>query len=88
MKHSKKKKTLLGIAPSLAATGITLMVRGNTIEGAVLIGMSSLMLIIYDALNDRGYEIPEIPEGVDEKTFEEISEIVADRAKDYRDSQQ
>jgi len=86
MKHSKKKKTLLAVAPSLAATGITLVVRGQHYQGAALLVMSSAMFVIYDYLNDKGQPVPEIPAGIDEETFVEVAEVVGDRAEDYHDS--
>jgi len=82
MKNSKKKKTILGIAPSVAATGITLLVRGQTGPGVALIGISSVLFVLYDYLDDQAKGNPTLPVGVDEELLTRVGTEVGQEAEE------
>ncbi|UBF23184.1 hypothetical protein M1M34_gp033 [Haloarcula tailed virus 2] len=83
MKHSKTKKTLLGVGTALMAPAITMLVRGQTLEGGILLAMSVGMVVLYDQLDDKAKA--EMPSGVDEQTMKEIAELGAEGAEAVHD---
>jgi len=91
MKHSKSKKTLLGLATTLLPTATTMLVSGKHIEGGILAALAAGLFIAYDVLDDRAKGQPSVPEGIDEKTFEELAKVGAEAAEKavdaYEDSQ-
>jgi len=82
MKHKKKKKTMLGIATSLAPTATVFLVRGQYIEGAILLAMSVGLFLAYDYYDDKAKEQPRLPEGIDAKLFEEGADVAAEAVQD------
>lgn len=83
MKHSQKKKSLLALALSLAPTATTLLVKGQTIEGGILLGMSVVMVIAYDHYDDKAKQ-PSLPSGIDAETFEELASLGAEGINQFR----
>lgn len=82
--NKSKKKSLLALGTALMPTGITMLVKGNTIEGTILCAMALGAIMLYDQYDDR----LKVPDGVDEETFKELASLGADGIKSLKDQYQ
>lgn len=82
-RNSATKKSLLAVGTSVTASGMSIMVNGRHIEGAILILAGIGMVLAYDHLDDKAKGRPTLPEGIDEETVKSIAAALGDAADEH-----
>jgi len=90
MVTSSTKGGLLATGTALTASGITMLIEGTAIEGALLAVIGVGLLTAYEYFDNRMKGVPSLPDGVDEQFFhtvaEETARAINQRTSDESDS--
>lgn len=87
MKTTTKKKGLLATGLAVLSTGITLLVNGRTVEGAILAVCGIGLVVAYDYLDDKLKSPPKLPDGVDTETFQQFAAFLAAEVNQRTDTE-
>jgi len=75
-KKSKTKKSLLTIGTALLPSGISMIVNGSGIEGAILTALGAASVVGYDVLDDKTKEV--LLSGLDADALKDGAEEAAE----------
>jgi len=88
MVTSSTKGGLLATGTALTASGITMLIEGTAIEGALLAVMGVGLLTAYEYFDNRMKGVPSLPDGVDEDTFVDLAERLSELEDEHNVSEQ